>query len=496
MVIPVPVNADILSKTESIIGVCVASIITIPPIIAAHNHPSAEIIIPCLRRTFLVEYSLRYLLKNSPKQIDIAAGIAKQAILNSKYTKSKIIGTKHINPIPIIKYPEFIPIINKSVLVIYLILFYLLNIFLYIFISIEKDNIDTMDKKSIFFLGISIVILAVMLGLVGINEVIAALKMANAGLLLLAVGVQVVVFVLYTLRWQILNSLADIDMSFKKLLPMTLVGLAVNNITPSGRGGGEPVRAYILSREGKYPMQDAFATVVADRTLDTFPFIILAIFTVIASTLYFKMAIWLLILMILAVIAIVAILIIIIYMSINPNFGKRVDGWVIGLLRRFYKKNSEELENKVHKMISDFQETMRIVLSSRTVTYYALPLSFIIWILEILRVYIVFLAFGATINPIIIGEVFIIASLVGMVPLLPGGLGAVDGIMVVFYSVAGISASVSAAATVIERLISFWLATIIGMLILPHYGSSILSNSSLLSSDDEIEQSSENECDD
>ena len=323
-----------------------------------------------------------------------------------------------------------------------------------------------------------------MLGLVGINEVIAALKMANAGLLLLAVGVQVVVFVLYTLRWQILNSLADIDMSFKKLLPMTLVGLAVNNITPSGRGGGEPVRAYILSREGKYPMQDAFATVVADRTLDTFPFIILAIFTVIASTLYFKMAIWLLILMILAVIAIVAILIIIIYMSI------------IGLLRRFYKKNSEELENKVHKMISDFQETMRIVLSSRTVTYYALPLSFIIWILEILRVYIVFLAFGATINPIIIGEVFIIASLVGMVPLLPGGLGAVDGIMVVFYSVAGISASVSAAATVIERLISFWLATIIGMLILPHYGSSILSNSSLLSSDDEIEQSSENECDD
>ena len=97
---------------------------------------------------------------------------------------------------------------------------------------------------------------------------------------------------------------------------------------------------------------------------------------------------------------------------------------------------------------------------------------------------------------IIIGEVFIIASLVGMVPLLPGGLGAVDGIMVVFYSVAGISASVSAAATVIERLISFWLATIIGMLILPHYGSSILSNSSLLSSDDEIEQSSENECDD
>ena len=71
-----------------------------------------------------------------------------------------------------------------------------------------------------------------------------------------------------------------------------------------------------------------------------------------------------------------------------------------------------------------------------------------------------FLAFGAHVSPVIIGEVFIMASL--------------------------ISASLSAAATVIERLISFWLATVIGMLILPHYGSSVLDKISLSSkSDDE-----------
>ena len=72
---------------------------------------------------------------------------------------------------------------------------------------------------------------------------------------------------------------------------------------------------------------------------------------------------------------------------------------------------------------------------------------------------------------------------------------AVDGIMVVFYSVAGISASISAAATVIERLISFWMATILGMIILPHYGSSILDKISFGSSNDEIEEALENEID-
>ena len=284
-----------------------------------------------------------------------------------------------------------------------------------------------------------------------------------------------------------------INSILNKLLPITLVGLAVNNITPSGRGGGEPVRAYIFAREENYPMEETFAAVVADRALDTFPFVFLAILTIIGMTMYFDLSPALLILMVVAVIVIVIILILLIYMSINPNFGKRVDGWIIGIVRRFYKKNSDELEQKIHNVIKGFQDTMNLVIRNKKVLYYALPLSFIIWGFEILRVYIVFLAFGADVSPIVIGEVFILASLAGMIPLLPGGLGAVDGIMIVFYAAAGINASISAGATVIERLISFWLATILGLLILPYYGSSALDKISFGSDSKEISDESENE---
>lgn len=349
-----------------------------------------------------------------------------------------------------------------------------------------------MDKKTLFFLGLSIAILAVMLYLVGIDQVIETLKLAKLEFIGIAIALQIFTYYLYTLRWKILNNLADMDVGIKKLLPMVLVGLAVNNITPSGRGGGEPVRAYILAKEKNYPMQETFATVVADRALDTFPFVLLAVLTIIGMAMYFDFDLWLLILMILAVTAIVIILILLIYMSINPNFGKRVDGWIIGLVRRFYKKNSEELEDKIHNVISGFQDTMKLVIYNKKVMYYALPLSFIIWIFEILRVYFVFLAFGAHVNPVVIGEVFILACLAGMIPLLPGGLGAVDGIMIIFYSAAGITASISAAATVIERLISFWMATILGLVILPYYGSSVLDKISIGSSD-EIEESSKEE---
>ena len=183
-----------------------------------------------------------------------------------------------------------------------------------------------MDKKSIFFMGFSIVILFVMLYFVGIDNVIDALKIAKMEFIVLAIATQIFTYYLYTLRWKILNNLADIDVGIKKLLPIVLVGLAVNNITPSGRGGGEPVRAYILAKQDdNYRMEETFATVVADRALDTFPFVLLAVITIIAATLYFDLDLWLLILMIVSVIVIIAVLILLIYMSINPNIGKRVE---------------------------------------------------------------------------------------------------------------------------------------------------------------------------
>ncbi len=352
-----------------------------------------------------------------------------------------------------------------------------------------------MDKKTILLLGISVIILIVMLWFVGIDQVISALKLANMYIIVLAIVTQVITYFLYSLRWQILNKSADMDVSIRELLPMVLVGLAVNNITPSGRGGGEPVRAYILAKEKNYQFEDTLATVVADRALDTFPFVVLAAITIVAMTLYFDMPTWLLLVMIVSVIAIVIVLAIVIYMCINPSFGNRVDGWIIGLVRRFYKKNSEEFENKIHEAIFGFQDTMKNLVSNKKALYYTVPLSFIIWVFEIIRVYLVFLAFGANVSLIVIGEVFIVASLVGMIPLLPGGLGAIDGAMILFYSSAGISSSISAAATVIERLISFWMATIIGLVILPKYGSSILDKISM-SSSDKIEESDEDLTDD
>lgn len=334
-----------------------------------------------------------------------------------------------------------------------------------------------MDKKVAFFLIVGLAIMGVMLYYIGIDEVIDALKVSNLWYVLLAIVMQTFTYILYTWRWNIINKTANLDMGIRKSLPMVLVSLAVNNITPSGRGGGEPVRAYILAKEGNFKFEDTFATVIADRALDTFPFIILAILTIIAIIFSFSLNPGLLAFLIICVVGICALVCLLIYLCINESFGVRLSSWIIKLARRFYKDYNENTDERIVDAVITFQSRMNSLLRDKTILYYALPLSFIIWVIEILRVYVVFLAFGARVSPILIGEVFILASLVGMVPLLPGGLGAIDGMMILFYSRAGITSSISAAATVVERLISFWMTTFIGLICLSFYGTSILDKS-------------------
>jgi conserved hypothetical protein len=246
---------------------------------------------------------------------------------------------------------------------------------------------------------------------------------------------------------------------------------AINNLTPSGRGGGEPVRAYILGKYSNSPTETAFATVIADRGLDTFPFIALAAITIITAVLYINLPQWMVITLIICLIVLIILFCLALYMSLNREFGDRTIRWFLRILKRISSKMHSRVEERAINAVEGFQDSMKIMVSDRKVVLYGIPLSFLIWALEILRVYVVFIALNVNAPLEIITAVFVISTLIGMIPLLPGGLGAVDGMMILLYSYAGIPPSVSAAATLVERLISFWMTSILGVAVLPYFGS-------------------------
>ncbi|MCE7697507.1 MAG: flippase-like domain-containing protein [Methanobacterium paludis] len=201
---------------------------------------------------------------------------------------------------------------------------------------------------------------------------------------------------------------------------------------------------------------------------------ILAIVAIIYSVLYLKLAEWIVLALIISLIVLLIAFFIILYMCLNEEAGKRITLWIVRVIKRFSRKEHPKIERKALDAMRGFQDSIRVMIKDRNVLMYGLPLSFIIWLFEILRVYVVFAAFGAHVSLGVIAAVFVIATLIGMIPLLPGGLGAVDGIMILMYSIAGVPPSISAAATIVERLISFWMTSFIGMAVLPYFGTGVM----------------------
>jgi len=331
-----------------------------------------------------------------------------------------------------------------------------------------------MKHKTLILLAIGIIILAGMILYIGPEKIENAIKLANPWYLALAMIIQFVIYGLWTQRWSINIESVNIHVRKLHVFPMLMVGLAINNLTPSARGGGEPIRGYILSKYSNTSFEKSFATVIADRGLDTFPFVVLAIIAIVSAVLYLNLPPVVIYILIIAVIVLLVIFAVALYMSFNLEFGKKVSLWIASIIKRFSRKESSKLEENALKAVHGFQNSMRTMVKDRNVLMYGLPISFLIWILEILRVYIVFSAFGVDVSFIVIAEVFIISSLLGLIPLLPGGLGAVDGVMILLFSAAGVPPSISAAATIVERLISFWMTSIIGIAALPYFGASVV----------------------
>lgn len=331
-----------------------------------------------------------------------------------------------------------------------------------------------MNRKTIVLLLVGLGILALMVIFIGPGKIETALKNANPWYVALAVVIQFVIYGMWTQRWSITIHSLQIYIKKRHIFPMLMVGLAVNNITPSARGGGEPVRAYMLSKYSKAPIENAFATVIADRGLDTFPFVVLAILTIIFSVMYLNLPGWVVYALGISLAALVTVFLIILCMSINAAAGEKITIWVVGLIKRFSKRKHFEIEKRAMDAMRGFQDSMRVMMRDRRVLMYGLPLSFLIWFMEVIRVYIVFSSFGTPVPLGIIAAVFVIATLMGMIPFLPGGIGAVDGVMIILYSAAGVPPSISAAATIVERLISFWMTSVIGIAMLPYVGSGVM----------------------
>jgi hypothetical protein len=118
-------------------------------------------------------------------------------------------------------------------------------------------------------LGILLSVVFLYLAFRGLNfgEVMANVRQAHLGLLVLSAVAGTCTFPLRARRWRpILDPIAP-NLPFRTLWPPVAIGMMINNVAPAR--AGEPARAFALSRSTpSVPFAAAFASLVVDRLFD------------------------------------------------------------------------------------------------------------------------------------------------------------------------------------------------------------------------------------
>ena len=119
--------------------------------------------------------------------------------------------------------------------------------------------------RAVVVLVLTIGLLAFFFKDVKLGDVWAATRQADAGMLVLAVGVTMVTYALRALRWQYL--LAPIGPThFGTAFRTTVIGFAASFLLPARPG--EVLRPYLLAKREGLPPTSAFATIILERLLD------------------------------------------------------------------------------------------------------------------------------------------------------------------------------------------------------------------------------------
>jgi len=321
------------------------------------------------------------------------------------------------------------------------------------------------NKKLILIISIilGIIAMVIMYRVINITEVIKTLKNTTISLILYYVLIQIIMMIILTWRWKVILKSQGVDhISTVQLNKYRLVGQGVSYMTPSGKLGGEPIRAGLLSSQENIDFNKSLSSVVIDRAIDITTAMLFFVFGMFIMLFVFVTS------PIFADVVIVVslfILCLLLFFNYRMLKGKKVFHHVF----LFFRLDRIKRMKKTEKMLNDV-ETLIIKFYHEDTKYFyqAAGISLLTWVLMFFEFKVVGLMVGENLTPV---QSFLIFSFIGaayIVPV-PMALGALEAGQISAFSIMGINAAAGLALSFLVRLKDVIIA-LIGIVYLGIYG--------------------------
>ncbi|MFW6282821.1 MAG: lysylphosphatidylglycerol synthase transmembrane domain-containing protein [Minisyncoccales bacterium] len=227
------------------------------------------------------------------------------------------------------------------------------------------------------------------------------------------------VFVLWTIRWQIILYGYGKKPGFFKLLKQTIAGYSIAYITPTIRLGGEPLRAFMLKREAGIDYKTGSSSIIIDKFIE---FLGTIIFGIIGLFFVFTLKIDILLKLIFTSLILIAIIILAVfyYRSLKGkgSFSSLFNFLRLSKIKKFqgFDKTLIEVEKQIESFFKNHKKYFFLSL-----------LSYLIYTLIVFfETKFLLLSFGIETN---IVEVILILTIIGLIAFIPvpAGLGFLEG---------------------------------------------------------------------
>ncbi|WP_456443728.1 lysylphosphatidylglycerol synthase transmembrane domain-containing protein [Thermococcus sp.] len=242
---------------------------------------------------------------------------------------------------------------------------------------------------------------------------------------------------LYALRWKLILRGIGRDAPLMELTKAIMASIFMNNVTPLSRSGGEFLRIAWISKRADVPSGISAVSIVYERILETVPVFLL--FLVGAS--YFSST--------------ESLPFILLGMTGVFIIWTKWDSFVRMSLRVFRTNVTE-----------DEMKGIRDLRRMHDVNLAAIVLSSSVWLLDVLRLKFIGLAFGLDLPWALVALVSIANLILGLVAVTPGGVGIIEGGLIGTLTYFGIPMALALPMTLLERFVSYVASSIVGFIVL------------------------------
>jgi uncharacterized protein (TIRG00374 family) len=325
-------------------------------------------------------------------------------------------------------------------------------------------------RRIVLLIALAIVLMAIagwLLSHENFYEMLEAVRNANYLLIASAIAIYFVSLAIWAGRWQTALSFIDSRISFGSRYLIICATVFLNNISPGARVGGDPFgRLYILHKLENTSYSSGMASLIGEFALT--PLIVVSFLMAGLLVQFGRGSLQLsLILMAAWVLAALATVFVPRLFFRKRIALKGISNIASRVLGRFGKRTN--IQETVEGIEAFYSSTYTIMDKWRKVLSIG-GWTLLIGAFDIFRFYAVFLALGyhPTLSTLLLASSLPI--IVGLIPLLPGGLVLVEGSLISILALFGVPLDVAMAATLIERGITFALSTVVGAGIFSYLG--------------------------